>query len=106
MRLEFEGWPAIQVAGWPEVNVGTFKGRVSFVDPTDNGRGNFRVMVIPDGVNKWPSAQLLRQGVSTRAWILLQEVSIGYEIWRLVNGFPARLPQEASINLQSSQVSK
>lgn len=106
VRLEFEGWPAIQVAGWPEVNVGTFKGRVSFVDPTDNGRGNFRVMVIPDGVNKWPSAQLLRQGVSTRAWILLQEVSIGYEIWRLVNGFPARLPQEASINLQSSQVSK
>jgi multidrug efflux pump subunit AcrA (membrane-fusion protein) len=105
-RLEFEGWPAIQVAGWPKASVGTFRGKVSFVDPTDNGRGNFRVMVIPDDDEEWPSAQFLRQGVSARAWILLQEVSIGYEIWRLVNGFPARLPQEASSNLQKSQPSK
>jgi membrane fusion protein, adhesin transport system len=103
VRLEFEGWPAIQVAGWPQVNIGTFKGKVSFVDPTDNGRGNFRVMVVPDEEDKWPSARFLRQGVSARAWILLQEVSIGYEIWRLVNGFPARLPQEATSDMQKTQ---
>ncbi|MFV1921116.1 MAG: HlyD family secretion protein [Methylotenera sp.] len=102
VRLEFEGWPAIQVAGWPQVNIGTFKGKVSFVDPTDNGRGSFRVMVVPDGENKWPGPQFLRQGVSARAWILLQKVSIGYEIWRLVNGFPPRLPQEASKNLNNA----
>ncbi len=91
------------MAGWPQVNIGTFKGKVSFVDPTDNGRGNFRIMVVPDEEDKWPSARFLRQGVSARAWILLQEVSIGYEIWRLVNGFPARLPQEATSNMQKTQ---
>jgi len=25
---------------------------------------------------------------------LLEHVSIGYEIWRILNGFPARIPQE------------
>jgi hypothetical protein len=27
-------------------------------------------------------------------------VPIGYELWRLVNGFPARLPLEASNSMQ------
>jgi membrane fusion protein, adhesin transport system len=107
VRLAFEGWPAIQVAGWPKASVGTFKGKVAFVDPTDNGLGNFRVMVLPaDGSKKWPSPRYLRQGVSARAWILLQEVSIGYELWRLVNGFPARLPTSTSNSMQPAQVGK
>jgi len=106
VRLEFEGWPAIQVAGWPAVSIGTFKGKVAFVDPTDNGVGNFRVMVLPADDSNWPSPRYLRQGVTTRAWILLQEVSIGYELWRLVNGFPARLPQQTSNNLQATQTGK
>ncbi|MGJ8619282.1 MAG: HlyD family secretion protein [Methylophilaceae bacterium] len=105
VRLAFEGWPAIQVSGWPKASIGTFKGQVAFVDPTDNGMGNFRVMVLPDGDRDWPSATMLRQGVSARAWILLQKVSIGYEIWRMVNGFPARLPQEASNNLRGTPLS-
>ena len=104
VRLEFEGWPAIQVAGWPKASIGTFRGKVAFVDPTDNGRGSFRVMVIPSTDSReWPSSQHLRQGVSARAWILLQEVSIGYELWRQVNGFPARLPQQASNSMQKSK---
>lgn len=103
VRLEFEGWPAIQVAGWPQASIGTFRGKVAFVDPTDNGRGSFRVMVVPtEDSRSWPASQYLRQGVSARAWILLQEVSIGYEIWRQVNGFPARLPQQSSSGMQSS----
>jgi len=101
VRLEFEGWPAIQVAGWPEVGIGTFRGKVAFVDSADNGQGNFRIMVVPTAGEKWPSAKFLRQGVSAKAWILLNEVSIGYELWRLVNGFPARLPQETSNNMQT-----
>jgi len=103
VRLEFEGWPAIQVAGWPEVNIGTFKGQVSFVDPTDNGLGSFRVMVTPTKEEKWPSARFLRQGVSAKAWVILNEVSVGYELWRLVNGFPARLPQGVSTTMQKSE---
>jgi multidrug efflux pump subunit AcrA (membrane-fusion protein) len=103
VRLEFEGWPSIQVSGWPAVGIGTFRGKVSFVDSTDNGQGNFRIMVVPTESEKWPSPSLLRQGVSAKAWILLNEVSIGYELWRLVNGFPARLPQEISNRIQKSE---
>lgn len=94
VRLEFDGWPALQVSGWPNVAIGTFAGKVAFVDPSDDGTGRFRVMVIPDeSVQKWPTERYLRQGSSSRGWILLEEVSIGYEIWRVLNGFPPRVPK-------------
>lgn len=95
VRLEFEGWPAIQVPGWAQVGVGTFEGEVSFIDPTDNGTGHFRIMVVhKEGSPDWPSARFLRQGISAKGWILLERVTIGYEIWRLLNGFPPRIPPE------------
>lgn len=93
VRLEFEGWPAIQVAGWSNIGFGTFPGKVAFVDPTDNGTGNFRVMIVQSN-KQWPSARFLKQGISAKGWILLDQVTIGYEIWRLLNGFPPRIPQE------------
>lgn len=97
VRLEFEGWPAIQVSGWSNVGFGTFPGKVAFVDPVDNGSGFFRVMILPqDGTKSWPSARFLRQGISAKGWVLLEEVTIGYEIWRLLNGFPPRIPQETT----------
>ncbi len=97
VRLEFEGWPAIQVPGWAQVGVGTFEGEVSFIDPTDNGTGHFRIMVVhKEGSPDWPSARFLRQGISAKGWILLERVTIGYEIWRLLNGFPPRIPPEPS----------
>ncbi len=94
VRLEFEGWPAIQVPGWRDVNVGTFVGEVAFVDPTDNGKGQFRVMVLPkSGARNWPNVQVLRQGVMAKGWLLLDRVSIGYELWRLLNNFPPNIPE-------------
>ena len=97
VRLEFEGWPAIQVPGWAQVGIGTFAGKVAFVDPTDNGTGSFRIMVVPDkAYPNWPSARFLRQGISAKAWVLLDNVNIGYEIWRVLNGFPPRIPQVQS----------
>ena len=97
VRLEFEGWPAIQVPGWAQVGIGTFAGKVAFVDPTDNGTGSFRIMVVPDkAYPNWPSARFLRQGISAKAWVLLVNVTIGYEIWRVLNGFPPRIPQVQS----------
>jgi hypothetical protein len=48
VRLQFEGWPAVQFVGWPSVAVGTFGGRVALVDSTDNGQGKFRILVSPD----------------------------------------------------------
>ncbi len=92
VRLEFEGWPALQVSGWPNVAIGTFGGKVAFVDAIDDGTGKFRVMVVPDEtIQTWPNDRFLRQGAKTKGWILLNEVSIGYEIWRVLNRFPPRL---------------
>ena len=97
VRLEFEGWPAIQFTGWPNVAIGTFGGKVAFVDATDDGKGNFRVMVVPDETAQaWPSERFLRQGINTRGWILLEEVTIGYELWRILNGFPPILTDPSS----------
>ncbi|HYD32962.1 MAG TPA: HlyD family efflux transporter periplasmic adaptor subunit [Methylophilaceae bacterium] len=96
VRLEFEGWPAAQIAGWPDISVGTFAGKVAFVDPVDDGTGNFRVMVLPDESEQdWPSPRFLRQGSSAKGWILLEEVMVGYEVWRILNGFPPRIPKES-----------
>lgn len=85
-RLQFEGWPAIQFRGWPQIAVGTFGGTVSFIDPTDNGMGLFRAVIVPD--EPWPAPQFLRQGVRVHGWIQLGEVPLWYELWRQFNGFP------------------
>lgn len=89
VRLQFEGWPAVQFVGWPSIAVGTFGGVVSFVDATDDGEGRFRVVVTPDPHDEpWPESRFLRQGVRTNGWLLLDEVSVAFELWRQLNGFP------------------
>ncbi|MBX2810468.1 MAG: HlyD family secretion protein [Myxococcales bacterium] len=89
VRLQFEGWPALQFSGWPSVASGTFGGKVAFVDPSANGRGDFRVVVVPEQKDDpWPDPRYLRQGTQARGWILLEQVAVGYEIWRQFNGFP------------------
>jgi multidrug efflux pump subunit AcrA (membrane-fusion protein) len=95
VRLQFEGWPAIQFVGWPAVAVGTFGGKVLLVDSTDNGQGKFRVLVTPDPSDEpWPSNRWLRQGVRANGWVLLNEVSLGFEFWRQFNGFPPVIAME------------
>ncbi|HXH32488.1 MAG TPA: HlyD family efflux transporter periplasmic adaptor subunit [Bacteriovoracaceae bacterium] len=91
VRLQFEGWPAIQFSGWPSVAVGTFSGVVSFVDQTANSDGLFRVIVVPEKGQKWPASRYIRQGTRVNGWILLNKVSLGYELWRQFNGFPPSL---------------
>ena len=88
VRLQFEGWPAVQFAGWPSVAVGTFGGVVKTVDATDDGKGRFRILVQPDGEQDWPEPPYLRQGVRANGWVLLDQVPLGYEMWRRLNGFP------------------
>lgn len=85
-RLQFEGWPAIQFRGWPEIAVGTFGGQVAFIDPTDNGMGLFRAVILPN--EPWPEPAFLRQGVRVHGWVQLGEVPLWYELWRQFNGFP------------------
>ncbi len=91
-RLQFEGWPAIQFRGWPEIAVGTFGGVVSFIDPTDNGQGLFRAVIIPN--ESWPDTLYLRQGVRVHGWVQLGEVPLWYELWRQFNGFPPESQNE------------
>ncbi len=99
VRLQFEGWPAIQFIGWPSVALGTFGGEVVVIDPSDNGQGKFRVLVAPapdqvlrsDGkleTLEWPGVRWLRQGVRANGWVLLERVPLWYELWRQMNGFP------------------
>lgn len=95
VRLQFEGWPAIQFVGWPAVAVGTFGGKVLLVDSTDNGQGKFRILVTPDSEDEaWPSSRWLRQGVRANGWVLLNEVRLGFELWRQFNGFPPVIAME------------
>jgi multidrug resistance efflux pump len=103
VRLQFEGWPAVQfTAGWPSAALGTYGGKVLLVDATDSGNGKFRVLVVPTteeashGEPPWPGMRPLeddvrrelRQGVRVNGWIQLNEVTLGYELWRQLNGFP------------------
>jgi multidrug efflux pump subunit AcrA (membrane-fusion protein) len=91
VRLQFEGWPAVQFTGWPSVAVGTFGGQVALIDSTDDGRGRFRILVRPDQQEEWPTGLYLRQGVRVNGWVLLDQVKLGYELWRRFNGFPPRV---------------
>jgi len=103
VRLQFEGWPAIQFVGWPSVAVGTFAGEVIAINPTDSGKGAFKIIVGPvqnresgdssqsdekRPEDAWPGSRYLRQGVRAKGWVILKTVPLGYEIWRQLNGFP------------------
>jgi len=89
VRLQFEGWPAVQFSGWPSVAVGTFAGEVAVVDASAQPDGRFRVLVVedPDEPN-WPDERYIRFGAKARGWVLLDEVKVGYELWRQLNNFP------------------
>jgi multidrug efflux pump subunit AcrA (membrane-fusion protein) len=100
VRLQFEGYPAVQFGGWPELSIGSFGGQVALIDATDDGKGHFRLLVTPDPDDvPWPSERFLRQGVRTNGWVLLGQVTLGYELWRIFNGFPPLvLPEPAALS--------
>jgi multidrug efflux pump subunit AcrA (membrane-fusion protein) len=125
VRLQFEGWPAIQWVGWPSAAVGTFGGRIAFIDRFDQGSGKFRVMVVPEpkpfiepegpvvdwlrrlltfekvsmaeNPHAWPEDPWLRPGTRAKGWIVLDRVSLGFEIWRQLNGFPPTVARPETV---------
>lgn len=108
-RLIFEGWPAVQVAGWPSVAVGTFGGIVQLSDAQARADGRVRVLVTPDPEDDaWPKQPFLRQGVRVTGWVQLETVSTGYEIWRQLNAFPPSItqPEEATDSGAASMAKK
>ncbi len=101
VRLQFSGWPALQFSGWPRAMRGTFAGRVKVVDAVDNGASKFRVLVVPDAHavahhddEPWPAPTVLRAGTQSIGWFMLRTVPLGYELWRVFNGFPPALKQK------------
>lgn len=95
VRLQFDGWPAIQFSGWPAVSVGTFGGQVAVIDAVSSANGKYRMLVRPlvqKGDQPWPAQ--LRVGSGVFGWVMLDDVPVWYEIWRLLNGFPPSLQQE------------
>ncbi|MEM1197324.1 MAG: HlyD family efflux transporter periplasmic adaptor subunit [Pseudomonadota bacterium] len=110
-RVQFEGWPAVQFSGWPSVAVGTFPGEVVAVDQSAQRDGRFRVLIrekIVEGDEEWPPERYVRFGAVGQAWVLLETVPVGYEIWRQLNNFPPELPNgagaaSASASSSSSQ---
>lgn len=98
VRLQFEGYPSIQFGGWPEFSMGSFAGKVALIDSTDDSKGHFRILVTPDPEDiGWPEERFLRQGVRTNGWVLLGQVTLGYELWRIFNNFPPLiLPEQIS----------
>lgn len=101
VRLQFEGWPAIQFSGWPGAAYGTYGGRISLIDASDSGNGKFRVVLVPLESEPWPDGVYLRQGVRAVGWVLLNRVTLGYELWRRFNGFPPSFPEPAKTNAES-----
>ena len=95
VRLNFAGWPAVQFVGWPSIAVGTFAGRVKVMDAMDDGKGRFRILITPDEElikagkeEPWPALDQLRPGAEVNGWVMLDTVSLGWELWRQFNAFP------------------
>jgi hypothetical protein len=94
-RIQFEGWPVFQFSGWPGTAVGTFGGVVTYVEPIATATGSFYVWIEPDPTEQaWPEHSVTRLGSRAKAWVLLNEVRLGYEMWRQLNNFPAENPNK------------
>jgi len=99
VRVEFDGWPALQFSGWPSVSVGTFGGYVANIDYVNSRDGSYRVLVTPDKDEPWP--EQLRMGSGVRGFVMLNDVPVWWEIWRQLNGFPPSL-QMATPGIEDS----
>jgi len=95
VRLQFDGFPAIVFSGWPQASYGTFVGEVIAVETNRSENGKFRMLVVPvEKEKKWPAA--LKLGAGVQGFALLKNVSIWYELWRQINGFPPEFYQPST----------
>ena len=103
VRLQFAGFPALQFSGWPSVAVGTFAGEVAVIDATGDAQNKYRILVKPDASRiesgkeeAWPDPNYLRPGTKSIGWVILDEVPVWYELWRILNGFPPTIMENPS----------
>lgn len=86
VRLIFDGFPAFVISGWQHISKGVYNGTILTIDPALHESGKFRVLVKPSEGEQWPA--VLKQGGGVQAIMLLNDVPVGYELWRKFNGFP------------------
>ena len=105
VRLEFEGWPAIQFSGWPSVAKGYFDGQVAALDLNASPNGLFRVLVneSPDR-DPWPDERSVRLGAKVRGWVQMNTVPIWFELWRLLNDFPLQFTRPGASAAENGQM--
>lgn len=102
VRIQFDGWPAIVFSGWPNTSHGTYGGEVFAVDNFAQEDGTFRVLIQPDKrEHKWPSE--LRVGGGTNSMILLKDVPVWYELWRIINGFPPDFYKKSDVKAKKDK---
>jgi multidrug resistance efflux pump len=113
VQLQFVGFPAATVPGFPQTMVGTFSGVISNIDPTDDGSGKIRAWVKPDTeaiqngkAKPWPDAKILRPGTVSIGWIQLDTVPLWYELWRQFNGFSPNFRDMAGFKSKDEEKDK
>jgi multidrug efflux pump subunit AcrA (membrane-fusion protein) len=86
-RFMFDGFPAIVFSGWPQASYGTYGGEIVAIESNLSSNGMFRVLVAEDKNDRpWPTNMKLGTGAVN--FTLLKDVSVWYELWRQINGFP------------------
>jgi len=94
VRVQFDGWPAIVFSGWPNSSYGTFGGEIFAINNDINENGKYRILIAPDSEDApWPNE--VRVGGGANTLTLLNNVKVGYELWRQLNGFPADYYKDA-----------
>ena len=91
VRIQFYGWPTLQIPGWPVIRFGTFGGIIEKVDPILHEDGYYYAYVVEDPNEPWPPPDTLRIGTKATGWVRLSTVPMWYEIWRRVNAFPPKM---------------
>ncbi len=104
VRLIFDGFPAFVISGWQNISKGVYNGTILIVDPALHESGKFRVLVAPSQGEQWPS--VLKQGGGVQAIMLLNDVPVGYELWRQFNGFPPDFYSPENAKKKSEEKSK
>ncbi len=105
VRFQFDGWPAIIFSGWPVTSYGTYGGKVVAIDNSISDNGKFRILVAEDAQDhKWPDA--LKVGGGAKGMALLHDVTIIYELWRKINGFPPNFYKTTDLKEQPAKNEK
>jgi membrane fusion protein, adhesin transport system len=88
VQIQFDGWPSVIFSGWPGITYGTYGGEIVAIDNFISENGKYRVLVAHNkNYPKWPDE--VRIGAGANSITFLKNVSVWYELWRQINGFPA-----------------